>query len=224
MAGAKWTDEGYPSLLLGGQLQKSGEGLLIIEDGTVVMTKDGDPNNALRSSYDQIIYKEKAEIDGKFSEFRKVADQVIEEAAQYQTNSPVPNMSLGIGEDENNPKIYVSSGLTGKSKLDVRDVYLPNVDNKDFIVIYSDAKEVDFSKGAILYDTNNTGMATELINTSQPYDSDSAFTELAGKVIWVFPNATKITSKARRIGEAAHENAKAFHDKYENTQLGLFPS
>ncbi|MBS4738367.1 choice-of-anchor A family protein, partial [Acinetobacter baumannii] len=34
-----------------------------------------------------------------------------------------------------------------------------------------------------------------LINTSQPYDSDSAFTELAGKVIWVFPNATKITSK-----------------------------
>ena len=41
----------------------------------------------------------------------------------------------------------------------------------------------------------NTGMATDLINTSQAYDPNSSFTELASKVIWVFPNATKITTK-----------------------------
>uniref|UniRef100_UPI000B4BA18C SpaA isopeptide-forming pilin-related protein n=1 Tax=Bacillus cereus TaxID=1396 RepID=UPI000B4BA18C len=45
------------------------------------------------------------------------------------------------------------------------------------------------------YDTRNTGMATDLINTSQAYDPNSSFTELASKVIWVFPNATKITTK-----------------------------
>ncbi|WP_413564343.1 SpaA isopeptide-forming pilin-related protein [Bacillus cereus group sp. BfR-BA-00999] len=54
---------------------------------------------------------------------------------------------------------------------------------------------MNFGGGAILYDTRNTGMATDLINTSQAYDPNSSFTELASKVIWVFPNATKITTK-----------------------------
>ncbi|MDZ5608750.1 SpaA isopeptide-forming pilin-related protein, partial [Bacillus pseudomycoides] len=199
LAGAKWTDEGYPSLLLGGQFTKAGEGQVIIQDGTVVMTQEGDSTGALKSSYDRISYKEKSEIDAKFKEFRKDTNRVIEDASQFHTNNPKPNMSFGIGEDVNNPNIYVSSGLTGQSTLNVRDVFLPNVDNKDFIVIYSDATEVDFRTGAILYDTNNTGMATELINTSQAYDPNSHFTELASKVMWVFPNATKISTKGYGI-------------------------
>ncbi|ABY42036.1 SpaA isopeptide-forming pilin-related protein [Bacillus mycoides] len=195
LAGATWKDEGYPSLLLGGQFTKAGAGQVIIQDGTVAMTKDGDPEGAMKSSYDRISYKEQAEIDAKFKEFRKDVDGVIGDAGQLQTDKPKLNMSFGIGEDVNNPNIYVSSGLTGKKTFDVRDVYLPNVNNKDFIVIYSDAEEVNFGSGAILYDTRNTGMATDLINTSQAYDPNSAFTELANKVIWVFPNATKITTK-----------------------------
>ncbi|MGW6192836.1 MSCRAMM family protein [Bacillus cereus] len=195
LAGATWKDEGYPSLLLGGQFTKAGAGQVIIQDGTVAMTKDGDPEGAMKSSYDRISYKEQAEIDAKFKEFRKDVDGVIGDAGQLQTDKPKLNMSFGIGEDVNNPNIYVSSGLTGKKIFDVRDVYLPNVNNKDFIVIYSDAEEVNFGSGAILYDTRNTGMATDLINTSQAYDPNSAFTELASKVIWVFPNATKITTK-----------------------------
>ncbi|OOR12291.1 collagen-binding protein [Bacillus cereus] len=195
LAGATWKDEGYPSLLLGGQFTKAGAGQVIIQDGTVAMTKDGDPEGAMKSSYDRISYKEQAEIDAKFKEFRKDVDGVIGDASQLHTDKPKPNMSFGIGEDVNNPNIYVSSGLTGKKIFDVKDVYLPNVNNKDFIVIYSDAEEVNFGSGAILYDTRNTGMATDLINTSQAYDPNSAFTELASKVIWVFPNATKITTK-----------------------------
>ncbi|PFR30652.1 hypothetical protein COK19_04685 [Bacillus cereus] len=194
LAGAKWTDEGYPSLLLGGQFTKAGEGQVIIQDGTVAMTKEGDPTGALKSSYDRIAYKEKSEIDAKFKEFRKNVDGVIEDAGQFHTNNPKPNMTFGIGEDVNNPNIYVSSGLTGKPTLDVSDVFFPNVKDKDFIVIYSDATEVNFAKGAIFYDTNNIGTATEMINTSQPYDPNSHFTELASKVIWVFPNATKIST------------------------------
>ncbi|WP_327907846.1 SpaA isopeptide-forming pilin-related protein, partial [Bacillus paramycoides] len=195
LAGATWVDEGNPSLLLGGQFTKAGTGQVIIQDGTVAMTKDGDPEGAMRSSYDRISYREQAEIDAKFKEFRKDVDGVIGDASQLHTDTPKPNMSFGIGEDVKNPNIYVSSGLTGKKTFDVRDVYLPNIDNKDFIVIYSDAEEVNFGSGAILYDTRNTGMATDLINTSQAYDPNSSFTELANKVIWVFPNATKISTK-----------------------------
>ncbi|TBX86450.1 choice-of-anchor A family protein, partial [Bacillus cereus] len=195
LAGATWVDEGYPSLLLGGQFKKAGAGQVIIQDGTVAMTKDGDPDSAMKTSYDRISYKEQAEIDAKFKEFRKDVDGVIGDASKLQTDKPKPNMSFGIGEDVNNPNIYVSSGQTGKKAFDVTDVFLPNVENKDFIVIYSDAEEVSFGSGAILYDTRNTGMATDLINTSQAYDSNSSFTELASKVIWVFPNATKITTK-----------------------------
>ncbi|MGH0775385.1 SpaA isopeptide-forming pilin-related protein [Bacillus mobilis] len=195
IAGAPWIDEGYPSLLLGGQFTKAGTGQVIIQDGTVAMTKDGDPEGAMKSSYDRISYKEQAEIDAKFKEFRKDVNSVIEDAGQLHSDKPTPNMSFGIGEDVKNPNIYVSSGQNGKKTFDVKDVFLPNVDNKDFIVIYSDAEEVSFGSGAILYDTKNTGMATDLIDTSHQYVPDSPFTELASKVIWVFPNAKNITTK-----------------------------
>ncbi|MGH0540796.1 MSCRAMM family protein [Bacillus cereus] len=195
IAGAPWVDEGYPSLLLGGQFTKAGTGQVIIQDGTVAMTKDGDPEGAMKSSYDRISYKEQAEIDAKFKEFRKDVDSVIEDAGQLHTDKPKPGMTFGIGEDVNNPNIYVSSGQNGEKTFNVSDVYLPNVSNKDFIVIYSDAEEVNFGGGAILYDTKNTGMATDLIDTSHKYVPDSPFTELASKVIWVFPNAKNITTK-----------------------------
>ncbi|MHA4413578.1 SpaA isopeptide-forming pilin-related protein [Bacillus cereus] len=194
LAGATWVDEGYPSLLLGGQFTKAGAGQVIIQDGTVAMTKDGDPDGAMKTSYDRISYKEQAEIDAKFKEFRKDVDSVIEDAGQLHTDKPKSGMTFGIGEDVKNPNIYVSSGLEGQEPFNVKDVYLPNVSNKDFIVIHSDAEEVNFGGGAILYDTTDKGGFT-LVNTSQAYDPNSFFTELASKVIWVFPNATKITTK-----------------------------
>ncbi|WP_442752378.1 MSCRAMM family protein, partial [Bacillus wiedmannii] len=194
LAGATWVEEGYPALLLGGQFTKAGTGQVIIQDGTVAMTKDGDPEGAMKSSYDRISYKEQAEIDAKFKEFRKDVNSVIEEAGQLHTDKPKPGMTFGIGEDVNNPNIYVSSGQNGKKTFDVKDVFLPNVSNKDFIVIHSDAEEVNFGGGAILYDTTDKGGFT-LVNTSQAYDPNSFFTELASKVIWVFPNAKNITTK-----------------------------
>ncbi|MCR6847196.1 collagen binding domain-containing protein [Bacillus sp. IBL03825] len=195
IVGEKWDDEGYPSLLLSGKFKKSREESFIIQNGIVVMTKESDPDRIIQSSYDRIVYKEKLEIDAKFNEFHNIVNQVSKNAGQYKTNTPIPNMSYGIGKDINNPNIYVSSELVGKINLDIRDVFLPNAKGKDFIVMYSDAKEVTFKNGAILYDTNDIGRATDIIPTSQPYSPNSPFTELYGKVIWVFPNAKKITTE-----------------------------
>ncbi|EJR31619.1 collagen-binding domain-containing protein, partial [Bacillus mycoides] len=195
IVGEKWIDEGYPSLLLAGKFEKSREESFIIQDGIVVMTKESDTDRIIQSSYNRIVYKEKQEIDAKFNEFRNMVNQVNKNAVQYKTNTPIPNMSFGIGKDINNPNIYVSSELTGKTNLDVRDVFLPNAKDIDFIVMYSDAKEITFKNGSILYDTNNIGRATDIIPTSQPYSTDSPFTELYGKVIWIFPNAKKITTE-----------------------------
>ncbi len=195
IVGEKWGDEGYPSLLLSGKFKKSREESFIIQNGIVVMTKESDPDRIIQSSYDRIVYKEKLEIDAKFNEFRNIVNQVSKNAGQYKTNTPIPNMSHGIGKDINNPNIYVSSELTGKINLDIRDVFLPNAKDKDFIVMYSDAIEVTFKNGAILYDKNNIGRATDIIPTSQPYSPNSPFTELYSKMIWVFPNAKKITTE-----------------------------
>ncbi|HDR3654987.1 TPA: choice-of-anchor A family protein [Bacillus cereus] len=195
IVGEKWVDEGYPSLLLSGKFKKSREESFIIQNGIVVMTKESDPDRIIQSSYDRIVYKEKLEIDAKFNEFRNIVNQVSKNAGQYKTNTPIPNMSHGIGKDINNPNIYVSSELTGKNNLDIRDVFLPSAKDKDFIVMYSDATEVTFKNGSILYDTNNIGRATDIVPTSQPYSPNSPFTELYGKVIWVFPNAKKITTE-----------------------------
>ncbi|WP_001239472.1 SpaA isopeptide-forming pilin-related protein [Bacillus thuringiensis] len=195
IVGEKWVDEGYPSLLLSGKFKKSREESFIIQNGIVVMTKESDPDRIIQSSYDRIVYKEKLEIDAKFNEFRNIVNQVSKNAGQYKTNTPIPNMSHGIGKDINNPNIYVSSELTGEINLDIRDVFLPNAKDKDFIVMYSDVTEVTFKNGSILYDTNNIGRATDIVPTSQPYSPNSPFTELYGKVIWVFPNAKKITTE-----------------------------
>ncbi|MGX5364267.1 SpaA isopeptide-forming pilin-related protein [Bacillus cereus] len=195
IVGEKWVDEGYPSLLLSGKFKKSREESFIIQNGIVVMTKESDPDRIIQSSYDRIVYKEKLEINAKFNEFRNIVNQVSKNAGQYKTNTPIPNMSHGIGKDINNPNIYVSSELTGKINLDIRDVFLPNAKDKDFIVMHSDATEVTFKNGSILYDTNNIGRATDIVPTSQPYSPNSPFTELYGKVIWVFPNAKKITTE-----------------------------
>ncbi|GAB6420045.1 MULTISPECIES: SpaA isopeptide-forming pilin-related protein [Bacillus] len=195
IVGEKWGDEGYPSLLFSGKFKKSREESFIIQNGIVVMTKESDPDRIIQSSYDRIVYKEKLEIDAKFNEFRNIVNQVSKNAGQYKTNTPIPNMSHGIGKDINNPNIYVSSELTGKINLDIRDVFLPNAKDKDFIVMYSDATEVTFKNGSILYDTNNIGRATDIVPTSQPYSPNSPFTELYGKVIWVFPNAKKIITE-----------------------------
>ncbi|MDZ4539995.1 SpaA isopeptide-forming pilin-related protein [Bacillus cereus] len=195
IVGEKWGDEGYPSLLLSGKFKKSREESFIIQNGIVVMTKESDPDRIIQSSYDRIVYKEKLEIDAKFNEFRNIVNQVSKNAGQYKTNTPIPNMSHGIGKDINNPNIYVSSELTGKINLDIRDVFLPNAKDKDFIVMYSDATEVTFKNGSILYDTNNIGRATDIVPTSQPYSPNSPFTELYGKVIWFFPNAKKIITE-----------------------------
>ncbi|MCU9577111.1 SpaA isopeptide-forming pilin-related protein [Bacillus cereus] len=195
IVGEKWVDEGYPSLLFSGKFKKSREESFIIQNGIVVMTKESDPDRIIQSSYDRIVYKEKLEIDAKFNEFRNIVNQVSKNAGQYKTNTPIPNMSHGIGKDINNPNIYVSSELTGKINLDIRDVFLPSAKDKDFIVMYSDATEVTFKNGSILYDTNNIGRATDIVPTSQPYSPNSPFTELYGKVIWVFPNAKKIITE-----------------------------
>ncbi|MEQ3593568.1 SpaA isopeptide-forming pilin-related protein [Bacillus albus] len=195
IVGEKWDDERYPSLLLSGKFKKSREESFIIQNGIVVMTKESDPDRIIQSSYDRIVYKEKLEIDAKFNEFQNIVSQVSKNAGQYKTNTPIPNMSYGIGKDINNPNIYISSELIGKIDLDIRDVFLPNAKGKDFIVMYSDAIEVTFKNGSILYDTNNIGRATDIIPTSQPYSPNSPFTELYGKVIWVFPNAKKITTE-----------------------------
>ncbi|HHZ5402605.1 TPA: SpaA isopeptide-forming pilin-related protein [Bacillus cereus] len=195
IVGGKWDDERYPSLLLSGKFKKSREESFIIQNGIVVMTKESDPDRIIQSSYDRIVYKEKLEIDAKFNEFQNIVSQVSKNAGQYKTNTPIPNMSYGIGKDINNPNIYISSELIGKIDLDIRDVFLPNAKGKDFIVMYSDAIEVTFKNGSILYDTNNIGRATDIIPTSQPYSPDSPFTELYSKMIWVFPNAKKITTE-----------------------------
>ncbi|PDZ16685.1 SpaA isopeptide-forming pilin-related protein [Bacillus anthracis] len=195
IVGEKWDDERYPSLLLSGKFKKSREESFIIQNGIIVMTKESDPDRIIQSSYDRIVYKEKLEIDAKFNEFQNIVSQVSKNAGQYKTNTPIPNMSYGIGKDINNPNIYISSELIGKIDLDIRDFFLPNAKGKDFIVMYSDAIEVTFKNGSILYDTNNIGRATDIIPTSQPYSPNSPFTELYGKVIWVFPNAKKITTE-----------------------------
>lgn len=78
-------------------------------------------------------------------------------------NILILNMSYGIGKDINNFNIYVLLELIGKINLDIRDVFLLNVKDKDFIVMYLDVIEVIFKNGFILYDMNNIGRVIDIV-------------------------------------------------------------
>lgn len=171
-----------PGLLLGGIVTDTGSGIGIYNG--VVQEENADPNNSLLIKRGDRVFVPQAELDGVFTDFRTYIDDHMANLQPFITSNPTANLQLVDSALNDNVLI---ANITGAS-YNVGSPQLPNFDDYEKVIIYSDATTVNFSNGAIIYDG-------QIINTSAPFDTEPIFEKVATKVTWLFPNAQTITSR-----------------------------
>ncbi|MGL4740143.1 MAG: collagen-binding domain-containing protein, partial [Sarcina sp.] len=145
--------------------------------------------NEILSTFTQI----KNDINNKLSSFSNV---------KVGTGNVLNHASSGITESLDNNKILVNRDGRDLETFDVKgddgDVFrIPNLDNYNAMIIYSNAKIVNFNHN-FFYE-----------GIFSPIDSKNPIMKkIAHKIIWVFPNATTINQKAVDvIGSVVAPNA-----------------
>lgn len=169
-----------PGLLLGGVVQGTGQ---IGYFNGAVLTEHGDPNNSLSARSGHKVFVSESELNDVFTHFRDYVDQHEQNLIPFVTSSP--QNEINFSDSTENDKVLVAH-VTG-NHFSLGSVDFPNLDDYDKVLIMSDAETVNFSNGAIFYD----GV---MINTSAPYYTENGFEQVATKLTWLFPNATKIES------------------------------
>ncbi|AIY84032.1 choice-of-anchor A domain protein [Clostridium baratii str. Sullivan] len=221
LMGATYIENGSPSVLIGKNYISNNSNLDVLADTIVVSNKETKeklskiPSHTNLGQYVNCEIKPIDEIENTFAEMRQTVDNATNQASMYNTESIdsktladlyIPGDKLevghpgekngqwGFGRDKNNQNVFISSGLTGgKDNIIIKDVKIPEVNDNEFVVIYSDAKDIEFTSAGIEY----LGQAEEagdlnygVVDTSKP--QNKTLYKLASKVIWMFPNATNV--------------------------------
>ncbi|MGL5867732.1 SpaA isopeptide-forming pilin-related protein [Clostridium chrysemydis] len=191
LIGSDYIENGMPSFLLGGELSKvDGGGLLTIEADTVVHKEGADKQNLVEgNAYRKAVIKSETEIKEKFKEFKDKVDflstnlKTLEKGEELNVDSTYLGDYLGVAKEKNIEGMLLSK-IEGE-KAEFGEIGLhEEVLNSKYWIIYSDAKEVNFKSGGMLY-------KNAMIDTGKP-DNDFLH-KVAPKILYVFPNATKVT-------------------------------
>ena len=194
--GSDYTENGMPSFLLGGELSKVGEGLLTIEADTVVHKEGADKQNLVEgNAHRKAVIKSETEIKEKFKEFKDKVDflstnlKTLEKGEELKVDSTYLGDYLGVAKEKNIEGMLLSK-IEGE-KAEFGEIGLhEEVLNSKYWIIYSDAKEVSFKSGGMLY-------KNAMIDTGMP--DNPLLHKVAPKILYVFPNATKVTLTANGI-------------------------
>ncbi|MCR6516066.1 SpaA isopeptide-forming pilin-related protein [Clostridium sp. LY3-2] len=190
LIGSDYIENGMPSFLLGGELSKvDGGGLLTIEADTVVHKEGADKQNLVEgNAYRKAVIKSETEIKEKFKEFKDKVDflstnlKTLEKGEELKVDSTYLGDYLGVAKEKNIEGMLLSK-IEGE-KAEFGEIGLhEEVLNSKYWIIYSDAKEVNFKSGGMLY-------KKAMIDTGKP-DNDFLH-KVAPKILYVFPNATKV--------------------------------
>ncbi|MGL4521504.1 MAG: SdrD B-like domain-containing protein, partial [Bacilli bacterium] len=243
LAGAPHVNNGMPSILLGGSITAEKGVQVEPNAGDIVVNGDTayDPTGIFgtfsgsnftpnyKYNTNPVVKKSAAEIQQHFSELKGEMEGAMNKAKAYTSKTPISFASFGIGKSEQDKDILVSSSIENVNELKIGDFYLPSLEDKKALVIYSNAKKVSFKNGAIVYDQNGDGVYEKLINTSQPYSKTGDMSRLAPKILWVFPEATDIdlagygiignvfAPKANIVASGGSINGQVFADKLKQT-------
>ena len=196
--GDQYFDEGYPSLLLGGTLIKEGSTPQVYGDYATI-SKDSDPNNVLQYGPDQwlktVIKEDRSKIDEGFNEFKKQINEFENnvKSLKYIEGSEIEGVSFNIGQSDKS-NVLISNIDQSIDKLEFNQAVLPNLKDKEFLIIYSEARTIDIGSWGIYYLENGNSILLNTfgkgdVSNKENYDR---FKEVCEKVIWVFPNATSI--------------------------------
>lgn len=183
-----------PGLVVGGEVK----GTTAIYNG-LVMTEDADGGIEIRTG--DRVCDEQANIDQVFAGFQTYIDDHQTSLDFFKpTTSISPSATGAIAEDlstyfvpdTDNEKV-LTLNITG-DLLKMKSFYFPNIDDYEKVIIYSDAKEIEFGSGSMLY---NGGVIDTQATIGTP--GNDLLHMIASKVTWSFPNAETITANSFSI-------------------------
>ncbi|MGL5066361.1 MAG: SpaA isopeptide-forming pilin-related protein [Sarcina sp.] len=180
-----------PGFLLGGDIINT-KGNLQLCFGYGAMTFDNNPEKLFNGKYMKGTFiEDKENIDAIFN---KIAEDINDKIRITQKLTPGTNeikgSSFGIGPSKDRSDILVNKDGRDVSVFNVgnpvvesnyEEDLLPFLTGNQKMIIYSDAKEVNFNRGVNFIGKGEIGSGNPLIKT------------LAPKIVWVFPNAEKVT-------------------------------
>ena len=183
--------EGTPGLVVAGNVNYNSDSLVVVEGGNFIHTDsyqasnkfNMDPNfsmiNWSKEQMDALFNSFKADIANEMSLYKSMMTDQTEETIYHKKEAWVSQFDF-YESKESDSVLFVD--MSAESH-DINDIYLPNLDAYDHVIIYSSQPSLKFSRGSIVY----KGFP---IDTGKP-NNDVLF-DMASKLTWVLPNATDL--------------------------------
>ncbi|MBO0436605.1 collagen-binding domain-containing protein [Vagococcus fluvialis] len=180
-----------PGLILKGDFNFNSPALVILTGGDFVYTDNYTESVKLdiRDNSQKKLWSQ-GKMDSLFSTFRNDINNEISNLESFVTSQTEDKLHYAQKQWESEFSLYVSEknekvlfADMSNQNHDLKEIRIPNIDDYDHVVIYSNQSAIRFANGSIVLDGKQ-------IDTGKPQNQE--LYDLAGKLTWVLPNITDI--------------------------------
>ncbi len=180
-----------PGLVLNGDFNFKSPALVILEGGDFVYTNNYTESVKLdiRDDSQKKLWSQE-KMDSLFTTFKNDINNEISNLESFVTSQTEDKLHYAQKQWESEFSLYVSErnekvlfADMSNQNHDLKEIRIPNIDDYDHVVIYSNQSAIRFANGSIVLDGKP-------IDTGKPQNQE--LYDLAGKLTWVLPNMTDI--------------------------------
>ncbi len=153
LIGETLVDISIPSILLGGKMLYNGPP--VVEGGNVIISENVEDiifNNEEKIIIEKTIIlaeidrleKEARSIMGSLEKYYQFSDEEVE--VYYKDDYS----GLSFVKPSTNQNVIVSKNINN-NEFTIKDVFLPEIEDNEQIIVYSNAEHIEFSKGSLFY-------------------------------------------------------------------------
>jgi choice-of-anchor A domain-containing protein/fimbrial isopeptide formation D2 family protein len=196
-----------PGLVLNGDFNFKSSALVILAGGDFVYTDNYTESVKLdiRDDSQKKLWSQE-KMDSLFTTFKNDINNEISNLESFVTSQTEDKLHYAKKQWESEFSLYVSErnekvlfADMSNQNHDLKEIRIPNIDDYDHVVIYSNQSAIRFANGSIALDGKP-------IDTGKPQNQE--LYDLAGKLTWVLPNMTDIKiSGYGMIGDIYAPNA-----------------
>ncbi|NKC67072.1 collagen-binding domain-containing protein [Vagococcus fluvialis] len=180
-----------PGLVLNGDFNFKSPALVILAGGDFVYTNNYTESVKLdiRDDSQKKLWSQE-KMDSLFTTFKNDINNEISNLESFVTSQTEDKLHYAQKQWESEFSLYVSErnekvlfADMSNQNHDLKEIRIPNIDDYDHVVIYSNQSAIRFANGSIVLDGKP-------IDTGKPQNQE--LYDLAGKLTWVLPNMTDI--------------------------------
>lgn len=180
-----------PGLVLKGDFNFKSPALVILAGGDFVYTDNYTESVKLdiRDDSQKKLWSQE-KMDSLFATFKNDINNEISNLESFVTSQTEDKLHYVQKQWESEFSLYVSEknekvlfADMSNQNHDLKEIRIPNIDDYDHVVIYSNQSAIRFANGSIVLDGKP-------IDTGKPQNQE--LYDLAGKLTWVLPNMTDI--------------------------------